>query len=554
MNHPVSLPPGRWSQDGSACYLDYLGRPVLFVGRIEATADERKRFLQFRWDASANKWLSGGIPEPRPLLNLQKIASDTGAIIIVCEGEKAAQAAQRMFPDAIATTWPGGAQAWRKVDFSPLHGRNVVLWPDSDHPGVTCMRGIADILAPRVESLLLIPADPDGDGRDAADAEREGEDGADILQSALPWSDDLPAEPAQPSPSKPGLGLLDLLKIDTGDDPDALLGYQKRWLARGGFAMLHGASGIGKSSLVAQLSVGWCLGETAMGITVRHPLKVLVVQAENDAGDLAEQVKGTVEAMGLMDRAAEIDERLRYVTEAGVSGAGVRDLLDPICEAYRPDLIILDPLFSFLGGDASDQANVSTFLRSIWMPFLAKHRAMGLLVHHVNKPPSNGQRRTAYAGAGSAELENAPRASLVLLPGDEPGTATLTAQKRGMRIGWQDSAGRPVTQMPLKQSHGRIYWEVDQMAMDGSIRDGKDARKQAAAEGAQELADQVLDFVVKEAGNGKMTYRRILDRFGIGGSRANAAVDLLRKAGLMLPGSFEPTEKGTEKVLEIGGF
>ncbi len=53
----------------------------------------------------------------------------------VSEGEKAADTAQRIFPDHVAVTSPGGAKAAGKADWGPLAGRRVVIWPDNDEPG-----------------------------------------------------------------------------------------------------------------------------------------------------------------------------------------------------------------------------------------------------------------------------------------------------------------------------------------------------------------------------------------------------------------------------------
>lgn len=37
--------------------------------------------------------------------------------------------------------WPGGSNGIGKVDWSPLKGRDVTLWPDADDAGVKAMLG-----------------------------------------------------------------------------------------------------------------------------------------------------------------------------------------------------------------------------------------------------------------------------------------------------------------------------------------------------------------------------------------------------------------------------
>jgi hypothetical protein len=71
-------------------------------------------------------------PAPRPLYNVDKIQSNPSAQVVVCEGEKAADAASRIFPDSIATTSCGGAEATHLTDWAPLECRQVLIWPDND--------------------------------------------------------------------------------------------------------------------------------------------------------------------------------------------------------------------------------------------------------------------------------------------------------------------------------------------------------------------------------------------------------------------------------------
>jgi len=57
-------------------------------------------------------------------------------LVIVCEGEKAADAAIELFPDHVAVTSPHGSQGAEKADWSPLSRRDVTIWPDADEAGI----------------------------------------------------------------------------------------------------------------------------------------------------------------------------------------------------------------------------------------------------------------------------------------------------------------------------------------------------------------------------------------------------------------------------------
>jgi len=83
------------------------------------------------------------LPGLRPLYNLDLVAAQPEAPLLFCEGEKAADAAARLFPDMVATTWPGGANATAKADWRDAANRSVVLWPDNDKPGRDAMQKAA---------------------------------------------------------------------------------------------------------------------------------------------------------------------------------------------------------------------------------------------------------------------------------------------------------------------------------------------------------------------------------------------------------------------------
>jgi hypothetical protein len=89
------------------------------------------------------RWRSEGVPEPRPLYRLPQVVAKTNVPILVTEGEKAADAAQKLFPDYVATTTMHGAKSPDKADWSPVSGRQVVIWPDADEPGMKFAEAVA---------------------------------------------------------------------------------------------------------------------------------------------------------------------------------------------------------------------------------------------------------------------------------------------------------------------------------------------------------------------------------------------------------------------------
>lgn len=115
---------------------------------------------------------------PRPLYGLDRLAAEPDAPVIVCEGEKAADAAQELLPDHVVVTSPNGSKSAGNADWSPLAGRTVTIWPDNDEAGVAYASDIASALRKlRPKSLVVgiinLPSDLP-DGWDAADALADG--------------------------------------------------------------------------------------------------------------------------------------------------------------------------------------------------------------------------------------------------------------------------------------------------------------------------------------------------------------------------------------------
>lgn len=79
--------------------------------------------------------------KPHPLYNLHELHQRPEAIVLVVEGEKAADAAKRLFPQFVCVSWLGGKDNVRHADWSVLENRKVYLWADNDLPGVLAMFG-----------------------------------------------------------------------------------------------------------------------------------------------------------------------------------------------------------------------------------------------------------------------------------------------------------------------------------------------------------------------------------------------------------------------------
>jgi len=130
-----------------------------------------KKIRPLWWNGTEWKWSAP--PAPRPIYNRAAITARPDAPVLIVEGEKTADAAAKLFPSAIAITWPSGCKAYAKSDWSPIAGRRCVLWPDADATGRDAMAKLAIHLlkAGAAQVRIIQPPSDVPEGWDLADAD-----------------------------------------------------------------------------------------------------------------------------------------------------------------------------------------------------------------------------------------------------------------------------------------------------------------------------------------------------------------------------------------------
>jgi len=276
--------------------------------------------------------------------------------------------------------------------------------------------------------------------------------------------------------------LPELAAYDTANDPNNVLG--RRWLCRGGSLVVVGQSGVGKSSLCMQLMILWALGLPAFGITPAGPLRSLLVQAENDVGDLAEMYQGVRQGMGLSaPQEALLDERIFIYRDTTRSGPAFVDAASALVDRHKPDLVWADPLLNYIGDEICDQRVISEFCCKLLNAVAQRTGVVWCLLHHTGKPSKDPKATShwtasdlAYSGLGSSALTNWARETAVLVrvkvPEGEPPTFQLSMTKRRLRAGLRDMEGAATDTIFLRHSaHGGILWE--QCATPAEARSGR---------------------------------------------------------------------------------
>lgn len=239
-----------------------------------------------------------------------------------------------------------------------------------------------------------------------------------------------------------------------------------RYLCRDGIMFFVGPSGVGKSSVSAQQDISWALGRPAFHIRPARPLRILCVQAENDIDDLTEMASGVVNGLNLTAEEREIVRRnVIYVSDCSHTGAEFLRMLEHYLKKYVPiDLVRIDTLLAYLGGDILDVEITSKFLRNGLNALLRKYHCGAIINHHTPKPTNTDRSQWKpsdwmYFGAGNADLTNAPRATMSMDSTHAPDVFEFRAGKRGRRIGWVDEKGEPIFVRYFCWEKGdKIFW------------------------------------------------------------------------------------------------
>ena len=146
---------------------------LLFVACRFNKADGGKEVLPYCGTSSGWAWKAP--PNPRPLYGLDRLAARPDAPVLIVEGEKTADAAAALFPDHVAMTWQGGSNSTGKADWSGLHGRMLVMWPDHDDAGRKAAAAVRRALQGLAASVTVVEVPNDWpDKWDVADPLPDG--------------------------------------------------------------------------------------------------------------------------------------------------------------------------------------------------------------------------------------------------------------------------------------------------------------------------------------------------------------------------------------------
>ncbi|MBP8282949.1 MAG: AAA family ATPase [Chromatiaceae bacterium] len=464
-----------------------------------------KSFRPLSWQADPRQsgkatWQFKDPPGLLPLYGLDRLAQRPTAPVLLCEGEKAADAAARLLPGCVTTTTAHGAAAAAKTDYTPLKGRVLRLWPDHDAPGAAYAQEVAHLAraagAARVEVLDLssLAMDPTtGTPRplpkkwDAADALTEGWTPATLAQAAR-WVA-VPAANTPPTALAVNLIRADQLRLTP------VTWLWPGWLALGKFHVIAGAPGTGKTTLAMALAATLTSGGRWPDGTRARAADVAIWSGEDGLEDTL--------APRLLASGADL-RRVHFVH--GCSDQDGRRSFDPahdadlLADAFSglpspPALLIVDPIVSAVSGDSHQGSVVRRSLQPLVDMAVARRCAI-LGISHFSKG-TQGRDPTERV-TGSLAFGALARVVLVTakLPSTTAGGRLLARAKNNLGA---DAGGfcYDLEALELAEHPGihttRVLWGK---AMEGSARDllslAETPDDEADAEGSNRDVEQFV--------------------------------------------------------------
>jgi hypothetical protein len=342
------------------------------------------------------------------------------------------------------------------------------------------------------------------------------------------------------------------------DESQTLLG--NRWLCRHGLACFVASSGQGKSVASIQCGILWGCGREAFGIKPSKPLRVLVIQGEDDEGDVIEMSR-MLGALELSAEELELTETNTLIGRKNATGPAFTSFLEETAKEFRPDLVILNPLNNYIGSDDKD-AKAWIELRAVFYRLMKAYDFGMLLFHHT--PKTNFQstsgfspRDWQYRGAGTAGITNSIRAAIVMepVPGKEhAGTYRFIGSKRGSRCGdtWvRGESGLHEKFFKHCSEPGLLFWE-DAEPVVKKAKDNVNLSK---------LLDDIYNLVPLKSAKGKADLEtEIQQKLNIGRDRAKECLKVLFEREAIYAWTFPkpagtrggPSPQGWSRTEQVG--
>jgi hypothetical protein len=425
-----------------------------------------------------------GMAERVPYRLPELRASD--GLVIIAEGEKDVHALESLgFP---ATCNDGGAGKWTAEHARWLAGRDIVVIPDNDEPGIKHAHAVAATLqgiARSVKVLEPLPGVTDkGDPFDWIEAGGTAAELRALIDTAPEW------EPGKVEATGPRLELVSLADVQ----PREVDWFWQNWLARGKLHILAGHPGDGKSTLTAWLAAVLSNGAVLPDGSIAPELGTLFLLGEDAADDTLRprlDLHGADVGKIAYVRAV-IDGGRRSVLNLSKHLDQIRDAL----KTGRYGVLVVDPLTAFM---PKTDRNAEGDVRDVLTPLADVADETGaavLAVMHLGKGSGDKGRRLLQSILGATAFGAAAR--VVWMNAELPDSGDPV--KRILQVKKSNIGPKPPPYEWARAIDGPVIWHGQS---ERDIEDVLSGSKVSALETA-------CDFLRRELANGARTQGRLV--------------------------------------------
>ena len=378
--------------DGEYLYLSEDGEILVTVRRYierdstgeivrDTDGNTKKEFRQFP-----------RLPETRPLYNLPDIAQSDRVIWV--EGEKCADELTKKGYTATCTIGGAGMlsrNTKHKFDFSPLQGKEVIIWPDNDEAGLKLAKIVQELSQNAGAKLITMLVPPKGKPKkwDAADAIEEGFDISDFLNA--------PTHKVKKSLSLKNPNLLASAQFQ-GSAPEQkfLIGDT---MPLGVPVVFAAAGDSGKGMMTLDLAMKVASGDgmqNAFGGMVSQHGTAIILSAEDDRDELHRRIN----RLDPLNKRSGYEHDLIVVplpNEGGVfpimmkvdntyaTSSEFEKIYEEMLEIEDLALVVVDPMASFVHADVNADPAAGAAFMGLLAQISTETGATVIVNHHMAK-------------------------------------------------------------------------------------------------------------------------------------------------------------------------
>lgn len=261
-------------------------------------------------------------------------------------------------------------------------------------------------------------------------------------------------------------------------DPNCLIGTKGRYLNRGGSLLIPAPAGIGKSTASYQMAAFWGTGRDFIGLNCIRPLRVMIIQCEDDVGDVGEVMESVIQGAGFTPKDIEtLNQNVFCIRDRGNIGDAFAPALRAYARHCRPDLVIINPLMRYCPGLSKEEI-AGPFLAQL--DIVADEFQFALIAfHHTPKPPveqpgrGKPQKRDAvdrqYTAFGSSALTNWARAIInITKVKNQDGVFIFQFVKRGRRAGLYRDVEQGAGKIRIPMNEVRVRYSDRKVSVGGN--------------------------------------------------------------------------------------